>query len=236
MKQPLWRGIALFLCLGILVGAVMVSAATGGIAKAKWFMCEELKSTLAETQERMDAAHDMAEAARALGMPETDHVIVLAKAIWNEASWEAEAAKSSLSGLTCEGHVYSYELFQSTHLTEEAFDYLLAGSALAGHGADFVALEESYGVNGLFALAVAKVESGLGRSKLAVKKNNYYGMLGNSFADPHEGILAFGRLMNKGSYYGRSLDAIARTYCPPTAEAWANAVRNLMGTYWVKLS
>lgn len=238
MKKRLGRFLALALSLCIMLGifAFPKAEAVYGYANRRWFLCEELNNTLTETQERMAAAHDMAEAARALGLPESSDVILLAKSIWNTANQEQEAAQAALDSLHCDSHAYSYELFKPTNLSVEAFDHLLEGSALAGHGKEFRELEELYGVNGLFAMAVAKVESGLGRSKLAVNKNNYYGMLGNSFATPREGILAFGRLMNKKAYYGKSLDAIAKTYCPPTAAAWSDAVTDLMSTYWVRLT
>lgn len=229
------RFVAALLCLTLLVG-LMVSAMAAGTAKQSWFRYEQVEADLQAVQERKDAAHDMAEAARALGMEEDCDIIQTAKEIWHKADEEVAALQEELDRLDNKGYAYNFQLFQPTNLSAEAFDYLLAGSKLAGHGSDFCELEQTYQVNGLFAMAVAKVESGLGSSKLAVKKNNYYGMLGNSFETPHDGILAFGRLMNHPTYHNKTLTAISRTYCPPTAGKWANAVTSIMLAYWNKLS
>lgn len=232
------RLMAVILCLVLAVTlmSTMVAGATDGTPLKSWFHNEQLEADLAGIRERQAAAHDMAEAARALGMEENCDIIQTAKQIWHEADKEAAIIQTKLVEMDERSRKYNYELFQPTNLSAEAFDYLLDGSKLAGHGQDFYELEQTYQVNGLFALAVAKVESGLGSSKLAVNKNNYYGMIGNSFNSPHDGILAFGRLMNKSIYHGKPLNAIARIYCPPTAGAWAATVTSLMGSYWAKLS
>ena len=107
--------------------------------------------------------------------------------------------------------------FYVTKTTTEEYDALLKGSCLEGYGYCFRRIETEYGVNGLFALSVATLESGLGRSKLAKNKNNFYGIRSRDgwakFDTIEEGILYFGKLMNKKIYYGKTIAQIAPTYC-----------------------
>lgn len=238
MKLNIRRSIAAILCSVLMLAgwALPDARATSGHIKSQWCRCSELQEAISEASDRMDAAHSMAQSARALGIEENDTIIQTAKQIWNSANTKKATAAQQLKTMECGTHDYHYDLFRPTNLSVAAFDYLLKGSKLEGCGEYFQELENTYGVNGLFAMAVAKVESGLGRSKLAVNKNNYYGMIGNSFATPQEGVLAFGKLMNKPLYHDKSLEAIARTYCPPTYKQWASSVVAIMGQYWGKLA
>lgn len=223
------------LTAGILTAVLSVSLtcqAPAAVVDAKWFYPDaELSVQITEVEEKMSHAHDMAEAARALGMDEDSETILLAKDIWNTANAERQAYLDTQSS----SQTVEMDLFTNSGLTEEAFNVMLDGSDLAGHGSDLVELERTYGINGVYALAVANTESGLGSSKLAKNKCNYFGMLGCSYATPKEGILAFGALMTKTAYKDKSLDAIAKIYCPPTSSQWAAAVRSSMTKFWDKL-
>ena len=228
-----------------IVGCLLAATILCGVASpayatsidGKWFSANqaEIKAQIDEATERMSHAHTMAESARALGMDEGCEAIQTAKLIWHESEKETQELTLKLEQAK-QPKAPSFELFQATGLNAEAFNLMLSGSGLAGHGADFVELENTYGINGVFAIAVAKVESGLGSSHLAMKKNNFFGMIGNSFSSDREGVLAFGRLMNKPVYHGKPLDVIARTYCPPTAVEWTSAVKACMSRYWNKLA
>ena len=222
------------LTLGILAGPTV--AATTGEIDQRWCYACSLNQEIEEVDERMEAAHEMAEAARALGLAESDEVIVRAKDIWTEAHNKLTEAETAQANIPCTGHGYQFDLFQPSGLSAQAFDKLLEGSPLAGHGCDVLEMERTYRVNGVFALAVAMTESGLGQSGLAKTKNNYFGMLGQSFASPREGILAFGELMCRDLYHGRSLSSIAKIYCPPTSKEWAGSVSSLMSGFWQRLS
>lgn len=238
MTKRLKRALSLAVSVSLTLGALAVPRAlaiTGKYAE-QWCYADSLSQEAETAQARMETAHEMAEAARALGLPESDEVIVRAKGIWMEAHDKLVEVETAQAAATCTGHEHQFDLFQPSGLSTQAFDKLLEWSPLAGHGCDVLEMEQTYQVNGVFALAVAMTESGLGESGLAKSKNNYFGMLGRSFATPREGILAFGDLMSKPLYRGRDLDAIAKTYCPPTAGQWAGSIRSLMSSFWQRLS
>src|SRR5690606_37405900 len=61
-------------------------------------------------------------------------------------------------------------------LSEDQIESLFEDSALAGHdlGEAILHIEETYGINAFFTIAVMKLESGHGKSKLAKTKNNLF--------------------------------------------------------------
>lgn len=61
-----------------------------------------LKTQIEELKSAKDSAHDMAEAARALGLPDSDYVITYAKEIYASKSREQSKAQESLNSLTAE--------------------------------------------------------------------------------------------------------------------------------------
>jgi len=121
----------------------------------------------------------------------------------------------------------SHDPFTVTNLSAGDFDKMLAGTGLAGSGYAFVELEETYGVNGIFAIGVAMCESG---GSEPLPGNNYFGLIGMQFADAHEGILFFGRLMSSNVYAGKSIADIGKVYCPANWQNWADKVVQHMDT------
>ena len=96
----------------------------------------------------------------------------------------------------------TYDVYQKTNLSVEEFNKVLAKTALAGQGESFKALEDEFGVNGIFAIAVSIAEAGWdGRQ---ANKNNFYGMRGAngylSFNTPKDNTLYFGELITKSAY------------------------------------
>lgn len=189
---------------------------------------------IAEAQEQMNYAHMMAQAARELGLAEESETIVLAKAFWAEANTELAALRSAQAAYAPMTELH-FEVFKKTNLTPQTLDLILVGTGLAGHGQDFHDMEQTYGVNALFAMAVAKTESGLGTSNYAINRNNYFGLIGRTFASGREGILAFGDLMNRGLYYGKTMQGIAETFCPLNATSWVTKNQTYMTGFWEKL-
>ena len=127
--------------------------------------------------------------------------------------------------------------FYITHTTVEEYDYILKDTRLEGYGYCFKKIEDEYGVNGLFAMAVATLESGLGKSSLGQNNNNFYGIRGNGsswakFESVESGILYFGKLMNNSLYYGKTIKKIAPIYCN---DDWADKVSSIMTRYINKL-
>lgn len=125
----------------------------------------------------------------------------------------------------------TYDVYQKTNLSVEEFNKALAKTALAGQGESFKALEDEFGVNGIFAIAVSIAEAGWdGRQ---ANKNNFYGMRGAngylSFNTPKDNILYFGELITKSAYKGKTLKTFAKIYCPPRHKKWHSDVVWIMG-------
>ncbi|GLX67959.1 glucosaminidase domain-containing protein [Paenibacillus glycanilyticus] len=132
-------------------------------------------------------------------------------------------------------------------LTEEHIAKLFEKTALANHGLEEAVLdiEEEYGINAYFTIAVMKLESGNGKSTLAKKKNNLFGLnaidsdkynRAFTFESKGDSVRKFGQLLaqnyvNKGY---TTIDKVARKYCP-TNPNWASLVMNIMKRDYKKL-
>lgn len=118
----------------------------------------------------------------------------------------------------------------------------LGAHGLKGIGASLVTAEERYGVNSLIIAAIAFLESGGGRSRIAREKNNLFG-LGAADASPFASALSFSRkqesvyfvanllrysyLCRWGRHYrGNNLVAINVRYA--SDPFWANKVGRAM--------
>ena len=195
-----------------------------------------LAEQIAALRERQENAHAMARAARALGLAEESETIVLAKEIWYSAAEALEELEPQLVGLTAPPSELPYEVFTKSNLTPEALELILSGTGLAGMGQAFYDMEQTYQVNALFAMAVAKTESGMGVTNYATNRNNYFGLIGRTFASGEEGIMAFGELMNRSLYYGKTMAEIAEKYCPPNKDLWVEKNTQYMLGFWEELS
>ena len=136
---------------------------------------------------------------------------------------------------------------QASGLTSEQIEQLFEGSALSGHelGEAVLVMEEKYGINAFFTVAVMKLESGHGKSKLAKQKNNLFGLNaidGNaynkafSFKTKSDSVEKFAQLISK-NYVGKGLNTIekvAKKYCP-TNDKWPGLVKSIMKRDYNKL-
>ena len=158
------------------------------------------------------------------------------KAAEEEAARLAAEAEAAALAAAMPQPVYSTDPFTITNLSVEQFNKILSGTGLEGQGEAYFKVEQEYGVNGMFAIGVAFLESGYGKYK--ANTNNYYGMRSGSgymsFSSPAENILYFGKLMNKNLYKGKSMSQIAKIYCPPNHSKWVSSVTSIMGTYYDK--
>lgn len=119
-------------------------------------------------------------------------------------------------------------IFEKTNLQPEQLEKVLT-KGLSGYGQAFYDMEQKYGVNSVFAISVAELESGYGTSYAFKKRNNAFGIgSGKRFSSVEAGIEFFGQLMNKPLYYGKSIDRIGKIYC--VGGNWANKVKSLMHT------
>lgn len=132
-------------------------------------------------------------------------------------------------------------------LTAEHIETIFEGTALAHYGLEEVILEieEQYGINAFFTIAVMKLESGNGKSSLARKKNNLFGLNASggeenkrafAFKTKEECVKKFGQLIAK-NYIGKgytTVDKIARKYCPANPK-WTGLVSKIMQRDYKKL-
>lgn len=69
----------------------------------------------------------------------------------------------------------TFYLTRPTGLTPYELNVTLAGTGLAGLGEAFYQAERDFGVNSLFLIGIANLESGYGKSRIANDKNNLFG-------------------------------------------------------------
>lgn len=194
----------------------------------------QLKNDLNQAHLQIENAQSMADAARELGLEEDSAPIQYSKQIIGNACLQKWITQSNIDNLDF-FYEFSFDVFTPSYVSVEGFNYLLKETPLSGYGYAFAEMEDMYHVNGLFALAVAQTESSIGKSAYAINRNNYYGMIGSRFANPEEGILAFGKLIRKPLYEGKSIEQIAKIYCPPTHKHWASQNKKFMQGYWNEL-
>ncbi|NIK76746.1 beta-N-acetylglucosaminidase [Paenibacillus castaneae] len=132
-------------------------------------------------------------------------------------------------------------------LTEAHIEKIFEGTALAGEGLEqaILEIEKEYGINAYFTIAVMKLESGNGKSKLAQKKNNLFGLnaidgdkynKAFSFKTKGDSVRKFGQLLSK-NYVGKGLktvERVAKKYCPANSK-WSSMVKNIMKSDYKKL-
>lgn len=140
------------------------------------------------------------------------------------------------------GEGTNYNVFVTTGLSSEDFDVLLDGTAFEGTGDAWVKMEQDYGVNAIFGIAVAYQESGFGTSNLAKNRNNAFGLYSSSegdwmtFDSFADSIDYFGSLFSGSpNYVNKTIDEIAIKYCTSGPVEWANAVKSLMSSRYTDL-
>lgn len=132
---------------------------------------------------------------------------------------------------------------EPTGMTAEQFNEIIEyalndknkkNSGLANTGEAFVYIEEEYGINGLFALAVASFESGWGEKYIRANKNLTGASSGNIKYESEIACLKdFGRFIDEGyiSQGLTSVSSIAPKYCPPQSSKWTSNVNWFLNYY-----
>jgi beta-N-acetylglucosaminidase len=131
-------------------------------------------------------------------------------------------------------------------LTEEHISTIFKGSALENEGLEEVILEieETYGINAYFTIAVMKLESGNGESRLAQTKNNLFGLnaidgkmdQAFSFETKGDSVRKFGQLISN-NYVDKgytTIEKVSKKYCPSNSE-WPSLVVSIMKSDYRKL-
>ncbi|WP_309118169.1 glucosaminidase domain-containing protein [Paenibacillus sp.] len=133
-------------------------------------------------------------------------------------------------------------------LTEAHIAELFEGTPLEGQGLEkaVLAVEEEYGINSYFIIAVMKLESGHGKSKIAKNKNNLFG-LNASGKNPYKNALSFETKGESVEKFGQiiadfyvdkgltSVEKVARKYCPSNSK-WPSLVKNIMNRDYKKVA
>lgn len=127
-------------------------------------------------------------------------------------------------------------LTQKTNLTPEELSVITRGTSLEGIEYAAAEIEEEYGINSLFTLALAAHESGWGNSYLARERNNLFGIAAydsnvgsaSSYSSKSECVRSWGRLIaNEYFAHGRTtLYSINSIYA--SDPGWANEVHTQM--------
>ena len=140
------------------------------------------------------------------------------------------------------------DLRVASNVTPEEIDLMLEGTKLNGLGSAFVEAEQKYGVNALYMMGLACLESGFGNSAFAQKRNNLYGWNAvdsnpnnaSTFANKKEATLYVASklqsnyLTEGGAYYeGYTARAVDVHYC--TDKAHADKIVNIVNSLVQKL-
>ena len=118
----------------------------------------------------------------------------------------------------------------------EFLNWFLGDGKLKGKGKEFIKVQEKYGINAVFLIAIADLESACGKSKLAQKNNNFGGMRGKNgwlkFNSVDEGIDKLASNL-KRRYIDDGLitiDKIAKRYAED--RKWAETVVSKMNNMY----
>ncbi|MFC5530217.1 glucosaminidase domain-containing protein [Cohnella yongneupensis] len=136
----------------------------------------------------------------------------------------------------------SSKVISDSGLTESDIGAILEGTDLADQGLEKAILdvEAEYGINAYFTIAVMKLESGNGESRLAKKKNNLFGL--NAIAgDAYNKALSFDSKADCIEKFGQliadkyvdqgytTVEKVASKYCPANSR-WSSHVKNIMSS------
>jgi len=130
----------------------------------------------------------------------------------------------------------SHDITSVSGLGPDELEYIVSGSGLSGLGQTFYEMENTYGVNAVFAISVAQLESGNGESVMARYDNNLFGLMGMSFSSREKCIVYFGDLI-RNYYFDNGMTttySINPVYCPDNYE-WASYIESLMSHNYYKV-
>ena len=130
-----------------------------------------------------------------------------------------------------------HNLLEPSNITREQAYQMLEGKALQTLSNAYVYMEELYGVNAIYLMALSAEESAWGRSNLAITKNNRGGIKApdgswryfNSWGDCLDyktRLLKNQYLSENGSYYnGLSIWNVNEMYCEQ--KTWSDNINNI---------
>lgn len=159
---------------------------------------------------------------------------------------EEEMRKAEEERLSITPNYNPFNLTEKSNLTTEMAIKMLNGSALQNAAAAYVYAEEVYGVNAIFLMSLTSLESGHGRSELAMYRNNIGGVKSSSgdwayFSDWGECIMYIASFIKElylnedGAYYnGKSIWAVNIKYCADSSP-WADMINSIANDLLAKV-
>lgn len=124
----------------------------------------------------------------------------------------------------------STDFYTVSGLSEAQLKKRLEGTYLWDMALVLHDIEQRKGINFKAIYAIGALESGYG--KCLSNSYNYFGITGKggyrAFNSKKESLQYLAKLLNNELYKGKSIDDIARIYCPPNADKWAKDVKWLM--------
>jgi flagellum-specific peptidoglycan hydrolase FlgJ len=132
-------------------------------------------------------------------------------------------------------------------LREANIEEILKGTSLAGHDLEkaILEIEAEFGINAYFTIAVMKLESGNGKSRIAKDKNNLFGLnaidgdvynKAFSFKTKGDSVRKFGQLISK-NYLDKgytTIEKVSTKYCQANPK-WSGVVKGIMKSDYNKL-
>lgn len=142
-------------------------------------------------------------------------------------------------------HFNPNNLRELSNLSEKQIYNMLEGTALQKLAGSYYAYERKYGVNAIFLASLNSLESGYGRSSLAVNNRNIGGVKSGSGGWRHfsswdacldyiANLIDSKYLTKGGAYYsGPSIWDVNKRYCEETD--WSSKINHIAGKYISKL-
>jgi beta-N-acetylglucosaminidase len=144
--------------------------------------------------------------------------------------------------LTAGKYAYSFgaDMTRITNFTAAELEKALAGTELSGLGDVYSQIEKEYGINALFLISIAKLESAGGSSSLAQRQNNLGGLKNGgsgymSFDTKADCIRYMAQLLKENYltegakyFFGKTVSAVNTRYCE--GSSWSVQVEDIMRT------
>ena len=127
-----------------------------------------------------------------------------------------------------------FNIYTDTDITEDDIEDIIDNNPNMEPISDnILSVQHDYGVNGCLLMAIATHESGRGKSKLALEKNNYFGLRAKdwlSFDNPMESVEVAAKSIV--SYNVNTIEEVGYIYCPDgNTRHWIDSVVSIMNEF-----
>ena len=139
---------------------------------------------------------------------------------------------TSMDYVSSDFNIYS----PSNATVDEMYTITANNPGLAGLESAVIEIEQMYGINAYFSMAIAAWESGRGNSSLATNSNNFHGLYDSasgtwmSFSSPSESAHMSARSIS--TYDAVTINNIGYIYCPDgNTQHWIDNVVSIMNEF-----